>query len=84
MRLGGAPIYVDLNWRESKDSPVRPAGLYRLDLRQLLAGGFIRLENEDRPNEVRVRVVKTALGFSIQANRYGPEPTLERPRTQTR
>lgn len=82
MRVTGGPIYVDLYWRESKDSPVRPVALYCLDLRKLLSAGYIRLENEDRPGEVRVRVTKTAYGFSIQASRWGPELQLEVPTIQ--
>jgi hypothetical protein len=83
MRMSGAPIYVQLDWRESAASPVKPVGLYRLNLRELLAGGFIRLEHPEKPNEVRVRVVRTAMGgFLIQTGRAAPELSLEQPKIE--
>ena len=78
MSLRGGPVFIKLDWRESASHPAKAVGIYRLDLRRLLDGGYIRLEREDRPSEVRVRIVHEPSGtFVLQVGRDMPRLELE-------
>ena len=64
----GGAVYLKLAWRPSKGMAAEPVGLYRLDLRTLLASAYVRYEPDGVVgNRVRVRVVMRADGtFALQ------------------
>lgn len=51
--LAEDPLYLNLSWKRSSDSPAEPVGLYRICTGALLARGFIRAEGK---NKVRLRI----------------------------
>src|SRR5262245_18872501 len=59
VRLGESPLYLELSWRATKTAPVKPVGLFRLDLYGLLRNGFVRPEgHETPPSLIRLRIVQ--------------------------
>ena len=74
VNLSECPLYLELNWRRSADDPVRPVGVFRLDLVELLRARYIRSEPADsRGSDVRLRIVRYADdSFYVQVNRHGP------------
>src|SRR5687768_10211481 len=74
VRLSESPLYLALSWKATTTASVRPVGLFRLDLRGLLAEGYIRYEPEGMKGEnVRLRVVGREDGaFCLQVNAKGP------------
>lgn len=79
--LSDAPVFLDLSWRPSKDDPETPVGLFRLDLRRLLQGGFIRHEPDGvASGRARVRVVmRTDDTFALQVRTGAPSYPLPLP-----
>jgi hypothetical protein len=79
VRLSESPLYLALSWKETADAPVQPVGLFRLDLRGLLAEGYIRYESEEMKGEnVRLRVVRRDdHAFCLQVNAKGPALVLD-------
>src|SRR5688572_8610330 len=70
VRLSESPLYLALSWRETAAAAVKPVGVFRLDLRKLLAKGYIRYESEKgKGDAVRLRVVRRDDGtFCVQVN----------------
>jgi hypothetical protein len=62
MRLIESPVYIELAWRANAKSPVYSIGLFRLDLRGLLSAGYIRPEEPNSEDEVRVRFYRATDG----------------------
>ncbi len=58
-----SPIYVQLAWQADAKSQVHSLGVFRLDLRGLLSGGYIRPERPDWEDEVRVRFYRANNGM---------------------
>jgi hypothetical protein len=78
VRLSESPLFLALSWKCSDDEAAKPVGIFRLDLRALLAKGFIRYEPAGvKGDTVRLRVVRRADGaFCIQTNSKGPALVL--------
>ncbi len=73
VRLDDSPIYLELFWRRTAESPVHRVGLFRLNLPGLLQGRFIRYEPADSSGpEVRLRIVRAEGQFFVQARQEGP------------
>ena len=72
--LSESPLYLELRWRASANDSVRPVGLFRLELNELLLGGYIRLEPAGSVGStVRLRVVRDHDGrFYIQTKNDAP------------
>lgn len=69
VRLAECPLYLELHWRKSAQDLSLPVGVFRLNLGELLRGGYIRHEPVGTPSpRVRVRVVREGDGsFYVQA-----------------
>ncbi len=74
LQVGQSPYLMHLQWRESKKAPVHEVGFFLLNLKGLLAEGYIRGEPMGSPGpEVRVRVVMTGPGsFCLQVRNGDP------------
>ena len=72
--LSECPLYLELHWRPTAADAVRPVGVFRLDLDDLLRKGFIRHEpTGSHGSFVRVRVVRDDDGsFYVQTKRDEP------------
>lgn len=71
--LADSPIYLELSWRRTAESPVHRVGLFRLNLPGLLQGGFVRYEPADSSGpEVRLRIVRAEGQFFVQVRPDGP------------
>lgn len=70
----GERVYLDLSWRPAKDRPSTPVAVFHMDLRGLLAGGFVRYEPEDiMGSRLRVRVVmRDDNTFALQVRSGSP------------
>lgn len=54
-----SPLVLRLMWRLDAGSPVREVGLFRIDLRALLADDYVRAESEDESDDrIRLRFVR--------------------------
>lgn len=79
VEIDRSPLIVKLDWRASAKSPIRPIGVFRLDLRSLLEGGYIRLERAMDPREVRIRFYRAPDGFIyLQARNDSPRVRVAR------
>jgi len=68
-----SPFYLRLLWRATERYQVRTVGCYRLDLRGLLASGFIRREeSEGARGDLRVRFVSEDRRIYLRVNRDKP------------
>src|SRR4051794_35989837 len=47
VRVSESPLDIRLRWKRASGAPVNLIGCFRLDLRELLAKGFVRKEDED-------------------------------------
>jgi hypothetical protein len=67
--LADDPTYLELVWKPSVRGREQVVGVYRLHLAQLLAGGYVRREDDSIPaEEIRLRFVRGHRGVvSIQA-----------------
>jgi hypothetical protein len=77
--LSESPLYLQLSWRATKNSPPALVGKFKLDLQGLLAGRYIREEPVgSSAKDVRVRIVRAPDGrFFIQANQDGPKCSIK-------
>ena len=78
VRLSESPLYVDLSWRRTATDPPQRVGIFRLNLPDLLRGGYIRLDPSDSlGTDARLRIVRADHGkFYVQANQHGPRILL--------
>lgn len=53
--LNSSPLKLRLSWKKSPDHPVHFIGVFDLDLRKLLAAGYVRIESKTDEKEVRLR-----------------------------
>lgn len=75
--LRNSPLEIRLRWKFTANGKPRPVGLFRLNLRALLAGGYLR---PDGNQEVRLRFVHDSNGcIYVQARRDGPRLLVGRP-----
>jgi len=76
--LSESPLYLQLSWRATKNSPPALVGKFKLDLQGLLAGEYIREEPVgSSAKDVRVRIVRAPDGlFFVQAKQDGPKLPL--------
>lgn len=73
VRLDDSPLYLELFWRRTDESPMHRVGLFRLNLPGLLQGGYIRYEPADSSGpEVRLRIVRAEGQFFVQVKQDGP------------
>ena len=71
MRIVESPIYIELAWRAEATSQVHSLGLFRLDLRGLLSSGYIRREEPNADDEVRVRFYRAIDGMVYLQTKQG-------------
>ena len=74
VRLAESPLFLHLSWKETAEHVAQLVGLYRLNLRALLEGQFVRAEDTASPTvEVRLRFVRGEDdGIYIQHHTDGP------------
>jgi len=48
---------LKLAWRNSRGAPPKAIGCYRLNLRALLALGYVRLDKSTEPDRIRLQFV---------------------------
>lgn len=79
--LTESPLNLVLSWRKTAADPVHLVGTFRLDLHELLQGGFIRHEPVGSAGpKVRLRIVREPAGqFVVCANDRGPRFRLTDP-----
>lgn len=72
--LSESPLYLDLSWRPNASTCAASVGVFRLDLHELLRGGFIRNDPAgSRGTRLRLRVVLDDDGcFYVQTKRGMP------------
>lgn len=76
VRLSESPLYLELLWRAGKQTPVGRIGLFKLDLRRLLDGGYLRTESAGT-NLLRLRIKHARNGkFYIQIKDGSPRKVL--------
>ena len=63
VEISHSPLFVELNRRATKESPVHRVGLFRLELPSLLRLHYIRAEREGDDRDVRVRFYRKDDGF---------------------
>src|SRR5258706_15898821 len=75
VQLSESPLHLGLSWRQTKTDPVQPIGIFRLDLKGLLRGNYIRTEPKDSYEadscDVRLRIVREDCRFYIRVNKAG-------------
>lgn len=71
MRITESPVYINLSWKATKNSQVYNLGIFRLDLKKLLAAGYIRLEKEGYEDDVRVRFYRANNGMIYLQTKLG-------------
>lgn len=75
---------MELRWKRSREGPEQKVGRYRLHLSELLAGDYVRFENENEPgDEVRLRFFRHDNGeilVQARADRPGLPVGKVRPR----
>ena len=73
-----SPLYLDLSWRPDARGPVRHVGIFKLDLRGLLRGGYVRHDPMHSTGlDLRLQVKRTEDGhFFIQGRADGPRIQL--------
>lgn len=72
VRLLESPLFLQLSWQESKGAPLKSVGVFELDLKNLLAEGYVRRE-PGIAGEIRLRIQRNSTGeFFIQATRSTP------------
>ena len=78
VHLSGSPLYLNLSWREDRNSPAHHVGLFRLDLPRLLASKFIRHEpTHSTGPRLRLRIIhRPGPRFAIQVRSGDPECPL--------
>lgn len=78
VRLSESPFYLELSWRRTAIDPAQRVGTFRLNLPDLLRGGYIRPDPADSlGTDVRLRIVRSDDGsFYVQANHDGPRVLL--------
>jgi hypothetical protein len=64
-----------LSWKRSPNDPVHLIGVFDLDLRKLLADGYVRVEPKTEEKEIRVRFYHDADGVIYIQTKMG-EPKL--------
>ena len=55
VNLDSSPLTLRLSWRKSPDDPAHLIGVFVLDLRRLLADGYVRVEPGTEEKEIRLR-----------------------------
>lgn len=71
--LSANPAFIELHWKPDERGREQLVGLFRLDLPRLLEEGYVRLEREDDPGEVRLRFLRGDRGVVlIQARADAP------------
>lgn len=84
VRLSEGSVYMELRWKRSREGPEQKVGRYRLHLSELLAGDYVRFENENEPgDEVRLRFFRHDNGeilVQARADRPGLPVGKVRPR----
>src|SRR5437773_744195 len=78
VRLSECPLYLELQWRPTAVDSVRPVGVFRLDLPDLLRQRYVRSEPVGSHGPaVRLRIVLADDGsFYVQTNKHGPRLLL--------
>ena len=78
VRLSESPLYLELSWRRNTTDPVQRVGTFRLNLANLLGGGYIRRDPAaSSETDVRLRIVREDDGsFYVWANQRGPRIVL--------
>jgi hypothetical protein len=76
--LSESPLYLHLSWRRTAANAPHRVGTFRLNLSQLLQGGYVRADPADSSGtDVRLRIVRADDGrFYVQANDDGPRRLL--------
>ena len=73
--LNSSPMRLRLSWKRSPADPVHPIGVFDLDLRKLLADGYVRVEPKTEEKEIRLRFYHDADGLIYIQTKMG-EPKL--------
>ena len=83
IRLSESPLYLDLDWRQTAKDTAQHVGIFRLDMRELLEGGYIRhTPIGTKGDDVLLRIVRSDTGeFFVQTNNSGPSYPLKNPIT---
>jgi|SRR5579862_6459047 len=78
VRLSESPLYLFLSWRETAAHSPRRVGAFRLNLPELVLGGYVRTEPADSSGpSIRLRIVRADDGrFYVQTNDGGPRVLL--------
>lgn len=74
VKLSESPLYLELFWRSTANSPIHRVGFFRLNLLLLLLDNYVRKDPIDSPgSEVRLRIVHSEdEDFYIQASSDKP------------
>ena len=73
--LNSSPMRLRLSWKRSPGDPVHLIGVFDLDLRKLLADGYVRVEPKTEEKEIRLRFHHDADGVIYIQTKMG-EPKL--------
>ena len=73
--LNSSPMRLRLSWKRSPDDHVHLIGVFDLDLRKLLADGYVRVEPKTEDKEIRLRFYHDADGVIYIQTKMG-EPKL--------
>ncbi len=73
--LNSSPMRLRLSWKRSSEDAVHLIGVFELDLRRLLADGYVRVEPKTEAREIRLRFYHDADGVIYIQTKIG-EPRL--------